>query len=440
MKTLLKTALISAIAIVSVGFNARSTLALNLFSGIDDPSNWANPNGYDVNNLFVDDPFSGGQALSWLNLIDSPNDVDFGITLDPGKYTVSFDILAPDGSLPSDLLNTYFQNNFGDSADADYDLNSLATGAWETVSFDLSLSQERNASIKGYFSDLQYHPAFHIFKDNLNLLNLDPTYTGVADLLLGNFQLEAAATPEPSPSPDPVPVDLSEWTQEGVSTNGNWIVQNDGDSVLQTINSNPTFFVSPDEFFNTTVEGKFRVETNHDNDFMGFVFGYQSPISSNGDLTSDMEFFLFDWKQSYQSGAQPGFSLSKVNGDFSTTGNSINLNFWQHQNTPGFEVLATDYGIHKGWQDYVEYDFSLLYQSNRIKIDINDTTIFDISSQDVGEAFSPGRFGFYNLSQERVRYSGFTRQHTPVPEPGLVLGMLTALGVGMKAIEKRISR
>lgn len=149
MNGLLKTAIFPVVTVVAIAFNTRSTLAQNLFAGIDDPSNWTNPSGYDINNLFVDDPFSGEQALSWLNLIDSPNDVDFGITLDPGQYTVSFDILAPDGSLPSALLNTYFRNNFGDSTDEDYDFDSLATGAWETVSFDLSLSNERNASIKG---------------------------------------------------------------------------------------------------------------------------------------------------------------------------------------------------------------------------------------------------------------------------------------------------
>ena len=60
------------------------------------------------------------------------------------------------------------------------------------------------------------------------------------------------------------PIDLNTWTQEGNPSNGNWIVQDGGNSVLQTINNDPTFFVSPDNFINTTFDGKFKVETASD--------------------------------------------------------------------------------------------------------------------------------------------------------------------------------
>src|SRR5690554_3436137 len=75
----------------------------------------------------------------------------------------------------------------------------------------------------------------------------------------------------------PVPIDLNTWTEEGAPSNGNWVVSGDGSSVNQTINGDPTFFVSPNNFLNTAFDGSFSVNTTGDDDFIGFVFGYQSP-------------------------------------------------------------------------------------------------------------------------------------------------------------------
>lgn len=234
-------------------------------------------------------------------------------------------------------------------------------------------------------------------------------------------------------SSEPQPIDLRTWTKEGDPANGNWVVSADGASVRQTKNGKPTFFVSPDEFIDTTISGTFKVSHN-DNDFIGFVFGYQSPLATNGDGVNDFQFLLFDWKQKQQTSesiytGQEGFSLTKVNGTISNHKSS----FWRHNSSPEFNVFATNYGSTKGWENNTEYDFTLLYQSDRIKIDIDGSTIFDISADEVGKEFQTGRFGFYNYSQPNVFYSGFTQEHTPppetpsVPEPSSVLSLL-ALG------------
>ncbi len=77
-----------------------------------------------------------------------------------------------------------------------------------------------------------------------------------------------------------VPVDLSTWTVEGPDL-GNWSVSDDGTSVLQTVNQlGPTFFVSPGALFDQSINGSFGVETTSDNDYIGFVFGYQGPLES----------------------------------------------------------------------------------------------------------------------------------------------------------------
>lgn len=226
--------------------------------------------------------------------------------------------------------------------------------------------------------------------------------------------------------PEQQSFDLRTWFHGGPKHHGRWSVSEDGSYVTQHINTYPTFFVSPDNFINTTIQGKFQVLTRDDNDFIGFIFGDNSPK----DQPNIFDFLLFDWKQSKTSAPDglEGLTLSKVNGIY---GENLNVHnqFWHHQETENYDLLASQFGEHLGWRDYITYDFSLLYQTNRIKIDINGNTVFDISAKDAGyNKFKAGRFGFYNNSQGNVRYSGFTHVETPpesIPEPSVTLGLLT---------------
>ena len=72
-------------------------------------------------------------------------------------------------------------------------------------------------------------------------------------------------------------VDFYTWVQAGIPANGNWVVQNGGAQIRQTVNGNPTFFVTPVDYINVRMKGKMRT-TDNDYDFMGLVFGFKDPL------------------------------------------------------------------------------------------------------------------------------------------------------------------
>lgn len=223
------------------------------------------------------------------------------------------------------------------------------------------------------------------------------------------------------------PVDLNTWTEESPPGSGNWTVSADGSNVFQSVNNNQTFFVSPNSYFNTTVTGQLRVETTSDDDYIGFLFGYQTPNSTT--TTGDWNFLVFDWKQLNQSGSTLGFTLARVDGATCTT---ECIPFGNHQTSQSgpdwtYEVLATNVGTGLGWADNTTYDFELLYEENRVRIIItggtgtfqNGLTVFDLEASPTSPlgsltSFPEGRFAFYNYSQASVRYSSFIQNNGPV--------------------------
>jgi hypothetical protein len=235
------------------------------------------------------------------------------------------------------------------------------------------------------------------------------------------------------------PVNLNTWDQQGAAGAGNWTVAGGGTSVLQSINGAPTMFVSPNEFINTSVSGSFRVERTGDDDFIGFVFGYQAPLGA--DPVNDVDFLLLDWKQGAQEGASAGFRLAKVLGTHNGS-SGVDNPVWPHSNNANitFTSLGTPL-VNAGWQDNQTYAFDLVYQQANIEIYIQGGTgafvtkqkIFDVDINDhlgvfTGNVFPSGRFGFYNYSQEDVRYTSFTQADDPILQTAPATGETLDMG------------
>jgi len=198
------------------------------------------------------------------------------------------------------------------------------------------------------------------------------------------------------------PIDFSGWIEEG---EGNWEVAPDGRSVFQSSNGPPAFFLSPEEYLGVEIQGTLRVEGG-DDDYIGFVFGYQSPLTSAGDAPDDLVTNLLSWKgqeQGYYGTAYEGFTLSRATGVL----DPLDEILWSHPGLPVYTVLGTDYGEDRGWDRDVTYAFRLVYAESVVEIAIDGEQIFRVTSAEAGASFEAGRFGFYNYSQPSVRYADF---------------------------------
>ena len=167
-----------------------------------------------------------------------------------------------------------------------------------------------------------------------------------------------------------------------------------GLSVTQLTNSKPSVFFSPLPAFDVFLEGAIQVGAggNWDDDFIGFVLGFEAGDTSSA--TAD--FLLIDWKQANQDFARRGLAVSRV------TGPAEHVELWRHTGHVTELARAATLGD-TGWLDGREYRFRFEYSPTRLRLWVDDQLEVDL-----GGTLPEGSFGFYNFSQQSVRYRGFS--------------------------------
>jgi len=129
-----------------------------------------------------------------------------------------------------------------------------------------------------------------------------------------------------------VPVDLSSWSEEG---GGTWTLQSGNNAVFQSINGNPAIYYNGLDSQGLQLSGEITVQTTGDDDFIGFVLGYNS-----GDISSSStDYLLVDWKQSDQSGFFGGTSFAGLSISRVTDVLDDGPGAWLHESTDGVEEL-----------------------------------------------------------------------------------------------------
>lgn len=239
------------------------------------------------------------------------------------------------------------------------------------------------------------------------------------------------------------PIDLSSWSEltldfAGGQPAGNWNLGAGNTSVTQTTNADPSFYLNNLNQTSYSIDGSWQVTTVSDNDFMGFVFGYQN--SSN--------FYLFDWRQDTQNGvygsnASEGMTIKKFQGGTGDGITDLSLGeFWENNIDKGdMTILAQNQSATAGWLDNILYDFNLDFNINSGEFSVNvsqaGTTLWNTTITD--STFTSGQFGFYNFSQSSVKYAGFEQAGgiiVGVPEP-ISLGLFGAGLLGLIYSQKR---
>ncbi|TPE59534.1 PEP-CTERM sorting domain-containing protein [Sandaracinobacter neustonicus] len=210
------------------------------------------------------------------------------------------------------------------------------------------------------------------------------------------------------------PVDLSDWTQEG---SGNWVLGSGNNSVEQTQNVNPGVFYAPGNAQGRKLSGSIKVNTGGDDDYIGFVLGYNAGEINAAPGAAD--FLLIDWKQYDQGGyfggvAKAGLAISHV-----TTGLTDDAGAWLHNPAFGVTELARGATLGStGWEDFVEYTFDIEFTASSVKVFVNGALELDVMG-----SFSDGAFGFYNYSQANVIYAGIEETILPPVQPPVVGGV-----------------
>uniref|UniRef100_A0A673AT08 Thrombospondin 4a n=1 Tax=Sphaeramia orbicularis TaxID=375764 RepID=A0A673AT08_9TELE len=186
----------------------------------------------------------------------------------------------------------------------------------------------------------------------------------------------------------------------------NWVVLNQGMEIVQTMNSDPGLAVGYTAFSGVDFEGTFHVNTVTDDDYAGFIFGYQDSSS----------FYVVMWKQTeqtywqaapFRAVAEPGIQLKAVKSK-TGPGEHLRNSLWHTGHTDEQVRLLWKDPRNVGWKDKVSYRWFLQHRPQvgyiRARFYEGSDLVAD-TGVIIDTSMRGGRLGVFCFSQENIIWS-----------------------------------